>query len=389
MDEISSGLLGLPDGEFLRVWRGLTQSERSQLPDGVRDSAYRKYNALTPWVGESVGRLSNAAIKFNAHFNGGAPNELPPLRGFDFQELIELAIKPRNPILGEFLTEGSIGMLHAWRGLGKTWVVMWIIICVCCGKTLFNWVSRGPRPVVYIDGEMQGGQMRERFLSICSALDAYPPPGMLQVLSRDLYEGQFINLANAADQLRLDEFIPANTALIVVDNISSLTLSEHSESDDLHWQGIAQWALRHRAAGRAVLFVHHAGKSGKQRGTSKREDLLDYVFTLKRPADYEESQGCRFTLEFEKARSIVGEAVKPFEAALSEDAEGRLVWATTGAELAINEKAVELWELGGLTLGDISGELGVHKSTISRHLTAANQAGRLKRPYPGGKKAKA
>ena len=33
--------------------------------------------------------------------------------------------------------------------------------------------------------------------------------------------------------------------------------------------------LAHRRAGRSVLFMHHAGKGGQQRGTSKREDALD------------------------------------------------------------------------------------------------------------------
>ena len=64
--------------------------------------------------------------------------------------------------------------------------------------------------------------------------------------------------------------------LIVVDNISTLCRTgTENESDS--WDVVQMWALKQRSAGRSVLFVHHAGKTGAQRGTSKREDVLDTV----------------------------------------------------------------------------------------------------------------
>ena len=47
------------------------------------------------------------------------------------------------------------------------------------------------------------------------------------------------------------------------------------------------WLLRLRRQGVAVLLVHHAGRSGNPRGTSKREDVLDTVIQLKHPEDYD------------------------------------------------------------------------------------------------------
>jgi putative DNA primase/helicase len=35
-----------------------------------------------------------------------------------------------------------------------------------------------------------------------------------------------------------------------------------------------------------LLIVHHTGKGGEQRGTSRREDVLDTSISLRRPADY-------------------------------------------------------------------------------------------------------
>jgi hypothetical protein len=58
------------------------------------------------------------------------------------------------------------------------------------------------------------------------------------------------------------------------------------ENEGESWVPMATWALARRREGRSVVFVHHAGKSGQQRGSSRREDLLDTVICLKHPSDY-------------------------------------------------------------------------------------------------------
>ena len=74
-----------------------------------------------------------------------------------------------------------------------------------------------------------------------------------------------------------------------------------------------EWALEQRRAGRSVAFVHHAGKGGQQRGTSRREDVLDTVIALRKPADHKPDQGARFELHYEKSRGFYGNDAKPFE----------------------------------------------------------------------------
>ena len=74
--------------------------------------------------------------------------------------------------------------------------------------------------------------------------------------------------------------------------------------------------MEQRRAGRSVVFMHHAGKGGAQRGTSRREDVLDTVIALRRPQDYQADQGARFEVHFEKNRGFYGDDAKAFEAAL-------------------------------------------------------------------------
>ena len=69
--------------------------------------------------------------------------------------------------------------------------------------------------------------------------------------------------------------------------------------------------LRNRHAGRAVILLHHAGKGGAQRGTSRREDVLDTVISLRRPSDYCPEEGARFELYFEKCRGFYGDEAQP------------------------------------------------------------------------------
>ena len=70
----------------------------------------------------------------------------------------------------------------------------------------------------------------------------------------------------------------------------------------------------------------HAGKSGDQRGSSAREDILDTVIKLSRPHDYRPEDGARFKVELTKARHFAGGQAADCLAALREDEDGRLFW---------------------------------------------------------------
>ena len=77
-----------------------------------------------------------------------------------------------------------------------------------------------------------------------------------------------------------------------------------------------EWELSLRRQNKSVLLIHHAGKGGTQRGSSRKEDVLDTVMSLRRPPDYSPTQGARFEVHFEKARGFYGPDAEPFEAQL-------------------------------------------------------------------------
>ncbi|HNN29921.1 MAG TPA: MarR family transcriptional regulator, partial [Agitococcus sp.] len=164
--------------------------------------------------------------------------------------------------------------------------------------------------------------------------------------------------------------------LIVIDNISTLCRSGR-ENESEGWIVVQEWALRQRAAGRSVLFVHHAGKGGNQRGTSKREDVLDTVINLKRPIDYEPSHGASFEIHFEKTRGFSGEDAEPLSCQLGHDQHGQTAWLYSRLEDSTFDKVVNLIN-EGLSQAEIASELDINKSNVSRHVKKARLQGLIK-----------
>lgn len=263
-------------------------------------------------------------------------------------------------------------MVHAWRGVGKTHFSMNIAYAVAGGGSFLCWKADKPRKVLYIDGEMPGSAIKERAAALVAATDehAEPPEGYFRIVTPDAQEAPMPDLATPEGQLAIDAAM-GDAELIVVDNLSCLVRSG-VENEGESWLPVAAWALRMRREGRTVLFVQHEGKSGTQRGTSRREDLLDVVLQLKHPSDYAAEEGARFEVHFMKYRPPPGGAVCAIEARLSQDANGNAKWTWREVAGATQDRVIELSKLD-MNVTEIAAELGVHKSTVSRALKKARE----------------
>lgn len=119
----------------------------------------------------------------------------------------------------------------------------------------------------------------------------------------------------------INELIEAtNPRVIFIDNISTFDRTGNENEAD-SWAPIQEWAIQHRKKGRALVFIHHANKEGKQRGSHKKEDVMDAVIRLKRPDDYIQGEGgTKMLIQYTKARHLSGEIAQDIEATLiSED----------------------------------------------------------------------
>lgn len=167
--------------------------------------------------------------------------------------------------------------------------------------------------------------------------------------------------------------------MVVLDNIATLCRTG-KENEAQSWQTMQAWLLELRRRGMAVLLIHHAGKSGDQRGTSAREDIMDTVISLRRPREYSMAEGARFEVHLTKARGIVGDDARPFEANLITEGNA-LHWRIRELE------DVELAELKrllaeGYSIRDCAEEMG--KSKAAEKLTCLRAGVPLYQSLRGG-----
>jgi DNA-binding CsgD family transcriptional regulator len=258
------------------------------------------------------------------------------------------------------------------RGVGKTHVALNIAYAVASGGEFLGWKADKPRGVLYLDGEMPAVVMQERLASITTSheKEAVAP---FNILTPDMQSHGMPDLSTLEGQRAIEPYI-VDVELIIVDNISTLCRSS-KENEAEGWLPIQDWALRMRASGRSVLFVHHASKNGGQRGTSKREDVLDTVIALKHPNDYNPSDGATFEMHFEKSRSFCGDDAQSMIARLTTDNQ-RQCWSVNTLEKSTYERVAELAQ-DGLKQHEIAEELDINKSTVSRHMRTAKTKGAL------------
>ena len=75
-----------------------------------------------------------------------------------------MQIPPREMIVAPFLATGSLNMVTATRGLGKTFFGMEMCKAVTLCQPFFEWQVPAARNVLFLDGEMPTEMLQERFL---------------------------------------------------------------------------------------------------------------------------------------------------------------------------------------------------------------------------------
>ena len=298
-------------------------------------------------------------------------SSLPKITSYSVRDFIEMELPERKDLLQPWLPEQGLAMIHAPRGVGKTFFALSCAYAIGTGGEFLKFKAPEAKSVLYLDGEMPAAAIQQRLRQLMP-LDAADP--LVNIITPDMQarEQGPINLGNPAYQEALKPYIE-EASLIIVDNISTLVRGG-KENEAESWLPTQEWGLKLRSSGRSVLFIHHSGKDGRQRGTSRREDVLDTVISLRQPGKYDPEQGAMFEIHFEKARGFTGAEAKPFEARLETDAQDRLVWTYKSIEDSTYLRVCKLAN-EGLEQREIAEELGIHKSNVSRHVSRGKGEG--------------
>ncbi len=297
----------------------------------------------------------------------------PKLKSYPIQEFLGKKLQKTKMIIDPILPQKGLMMIYAKRGVGKTFFASYLSCQVASGKDCFGgkWKVPEPLKVLYIDGEMPAETMQKRFseLSVknCSTFDKN-----LSILSQDMQDCANIkSLGTEQGQKDLDHLI-IDKDLIIIDNLSTLC-SHGKENEASSWIPIQDWALRLRRLGKSIIFIHHAGKNSEQRGTSKKEDVLDTAISLQQKEDFQASNGANFQVHFEKARGFYGEDAQPFELQLVNNGgnEG-LEWVVKEIKDLEMAKVLEL-SSAGMTQRDIASKIGTSPASVNRLLKKSKE----------------
>lgn len=286
-------------------------------------------------------------------------------------DLATLNLPERKMLLFPWMPEGSINMIFADRGIGKTFFSLSCALALANGERFLSYEAQDAVPVLYLDGEMQATTMKQRLYKLSHGKPTKQP---INLYTPDCQDNDFTpDLGTKEGRDHINELIVlANPRAIFIDNISTFDRTGN-ENEAESWAPIQEWAVQHRKKGRSIIFIHHANKEGKQRGSHKKEDVMDAVIKLKRPEDYIQGEGgTKMLVTYTKARHLSGEQTQDMEASLH-DQDGFLRWEWTQGDITYT-KAIELLK-EKMPLRDIAEELGVTKSTIHRWKTRAQGEG--------------
>ena len=371
---ISSLIDGLPAAANVQQYARIIK-DKAILRDAIAEAETFRNMAMDPGADPEV--VLVGAQQAIAAIANGAGRAAERVRVYELAEYLELRLPPRQPLLLPWLNEKDLAMLYANGGDGKTWVALSIALGVATGTCALGWAAPAPAPVLLVDGEMPLETLQVRTSSLLAGLDPDLDISKIpfRILAADAQEFP-VPALDSPEGERLIDAILGDAKLVVFDNISTL-FGAGPENEAEAWGPAQDLLLGLRRRGVAVLLVHHAGKSGAQRGTSRREDVLDTVIKLQRPGEYRAEDGARFEVRFEKARGLIGADVAPFEAQLATDENGCATWIVANVEGRTHRPVIDLLNTG-MTPSAVASQLRIHRSTVYRHRNAAIAEGKLR-----------
>src|SRR4051812_12350048 len=116
------------------------------------------FHTVQEWLG---GKVVGAVVKDEAK-TAASWSEAIDRGVVQSNELRSLILPPRERLLGDWLCEGDLGLIYAYRGVGKTWFALEMARRLSEGTEMGEWLAHRPTKVLYVDGEMPADLMRQR-----------------------------------------------------------------------------------------------------------------------------------------------------------------------------------------------------------------------------------
>jgi DnaB-like helicase N terminal domain/AAA domain len=317
--------------------------------------------------GNSVQIFADLAEFLKMSSNGHGDNSLIAVDVLDF---LTMKLDPIDFVIEPILPVSNSAMIFAPTGVGKTYIMLHLAYSVAVGiPYCFVWDIPRARPVVYVDGEMDQLTLQERLTEIMKGLlPGAPAKGFLKIITPD-QQPKFPPRINTKEgRARIEEHLQPG-GLCILDNIVTLCPGgDEKESED--WSVIQEWILYLRRNHISLFMVQHAGKSGDQIGTSKKEIQLSCNIKLRTQSDYTPEDGLRVEAKLTKLRRRGKDGhwkaswAQPFEIAYRV-VDGAAEFTTRSMLGILRTKAIQML-VAGMRENDVAQETGLNRFQIYR-----------------------
>lgn len=321
-------------------------------------------------------------------------------RGPLFVPISQASVERVTEVVDGMIAKGTIGMLVAPDGVGKTFAAVALSCSIATGSDFLGHVVREPGPVLYLAAEGLES-IRPR---VASWAQHYGKPlSDLDGIHLSTVEAGGLALRNPADtQAIIDDIdrLGISPAMLVVDTLAMAGGLEDENSAAQMGGLMANLRRIAEATGAFVMLVHHAGKGegAKYRGSSALRAACSTAFTLTGAGD-------TMSLRLDKYRHGQGGLMVPValhegyvvdDDQLSDRAPRPtpvLVQGRGAPVIADDDFLVILEDLGaglaeGAALAEIVAEVepsGMDRNAVNRRLRALRKAGRLRDKSPRGR----
>lgn len=242
-----------------------------------------------------------------------APNKKNILKAPTLQQLLGSTFGDRQHLLFPWLREQESCMVYADTGVGKSMFALSAALAVAGGGKFLEWrpderTSGTGWRVLYIDGEMHVADIQERVRLLMHAVPSvnHEKAGAnLRFLARQHQEpdAAFPLITETAGMKFVRDCVRQNAIdLVILDNFSTLGEVE-DENAASSFNAIQQFLLQLKVQGVATMLVHHAGKSGDFRGSSKLAATFETIIKLERLGSTVEHGAAAFRVRWDKVRA--------------------------------------------------------------------------------------
>lgn len=321
--------------------------EKARLREIIRTTHDLQQQAWTK-DGNSSQILADLTEFLKMSSNGHADNGLIAVDVLDF---LTMKLDPIDFVIEPILPVSNSAMIFAPTGVGKTYIMLYMAYSVAVGAPrCFVWDIPHARPVVYVDGEMDQLTLQEREIEIAKSFcGVLPERGNLKVITPDQQPKYPPRINTKEGRARIEEHFQPG-CLAILDNIVTLCPGgDEKESED--WSVIQEWILYLRRNHVSLFMVQHAGKSGDQIGTSKKEIQLSCNIKLRNQNHYTPEDGLRVEARLTKLRRRGKDGrwdprwAQPFEIAYKVT-DGAAEFSTRPMKGILKQQAVELLVAG-------------------------------------------